>query len=492
MGGIAKRATLSYLLIHANRVVATSGLLNALWPGDTPLTARKMLQNAVSDLRRVLSADIRAADRAMLLTHTPGYVLRVDVDCVDLFHYRQLVDQGRADLTAGAYESAARVLRQALALWRGPALADLVETGVAWPELAALENARLDALEDCIEAELASGRHNEVLGELEALVATEPSRERLCGQLMLALYRCGRQTDALAAYRRARTRLVERYGLEPGPELQRLEQAILSHAPELEAPTRAAPSGAVDGAPDTAEARPAAIVSPVMVRGGGGKPAVHRGPERKQISAVLLWAHSDTGDGGQDPAGVDDVLREVESTVREECERFGGSVGSTLGPVHSALFGVADTSEDHAVRAVRAGLAIRDRLGAHDCAAGTGRPGTDGRAHVAVVTGDAFVRIQPGDTTAPPMVTGGVLDQCLRLLALVPPGEVRVSEATRRASETGIVYRVGPEPPSGWEALGARRMEREPARALGLHGREAWGRFPARRASVRSFRFFCC
>ncbi|MGP3926791.1 BTAD domain-containing putative transcriptional regulator [Streptomyces sp. 8N616] len=458
--GITKRATLAYLLIHANRVVATSGLLDALWPGGTPLTARKMLQNAVSDLRRVLSADTCAADRAMLLTHTPGYLLRVDADCVDLFRYRHLVDQGRADLTAGGYESAARVLREALALWRGPALADLVENGVAWPELAALENARLDALEDCIEAELGSGRHSEVLGELEALVATEPSRERLCGQLMLALYRCGRQTDALAAYRSARTQLVERYGLEPGPELRRLEQAILCHAPELDAPTRSAPSGTADGAPDTAEVRPAAIAGPVTVTGGGGEPAVHRGPERKQISAVLVWARSSTGDDRQDPAGVDDVLRQVESAVREECERFGGSVGSTLGSVFSALFGVADTSEDHAVRAVQAGLAIRDRLGARDSGAATGRPGTVGRAHVAVVTGDAFIRVQPEDATAPPTVTGGVLDRCLRLLALVPPGEVRVCEATRRASEIGIAYRVGPEPPRGWEALQARRAER--------------------------------
>ncbi|WP_229357773.1 AfsR/SARP family transcriptional regulator, partial [Streptomyces sp. UNOB3_S3] len=240
LGGIKQRATLGFLLLQANRVVATSQLLRALWPVDeAPTSARKILQNAVWGLRGVLSADPAApggASAPALLTQAPGYVLRVDPDDVDLHRFQRQVEAGRAKFSAGAPEDAATLLRQALTLWQGPALADLVETGIAWPELAAVEKARLDAMEDYFEAELACGRHQAVLGELETMVATESLRERSCGQLMLALYRCGRQADALAVYDKVRTTLVEDLGLEPGRSLRDLQHAILTHDASLSLP----------------------------------------------------------------------------------------------------------------------------------------------------------------------------------------------------------------------------------------------------------------
>jgi DNA-binding SARP family transcriptional activator len=234
--GIKQRATLGLLLLHANRVVATSTLLRGLWPDDVPPTARKMLQNAISSLRATLAMGDREDSSALLLTHAPGYLLSIEPDVLDLVRFNRLVEKSRNELAAASWAVAARGLRQALALWRGPVLADLVEAGISWPEINALKDSRLSALEDCYEAELACGRHREVIGELEELVETEPSRERLCGQLMLALYRDGRQVDALDVFRRIRTKLVDNLGLEPGRELQELERAILAQDPDLDLP----------------------------------------------------------------------------------------------------------------------------------------------------------------------------------------------------------------------------------------------------------------
>lgn len=235
LGGVKQRATLGLLLLRANRVVATSELLKALWPADDgmPPTARKILQNAVRSLRVIFAMD---ANAPTLLTQPPGYLLRVEPDQVDVFDFCRRAERGRAELAAGSAEAAALILRDALALWRGSVLSDLVETGVDWPELAAVRNARLDVLEAYFDAELANGRHQAAIGELEVMVEAEPHRERLCHQLMLALYRSGRQAEALNVYARVRSMLVERLGLEPGRGLQSLQQAILAHDPALTPP----------------------------------------------------------------------------------------------------------------------------------------------------------------------------------------------------------------------------------------------------------------
>lgn len=234
--GTKQRATLGFLLLQPNRVVPVSQLLNALWGVDeAPTTARKILQNAVYGIRGLLcpradsvQPDTYAQTGPTLLTQPAGYMMRVIPEHVDVHLFHRRVAQGREQRAQGAPERAAALLREALGLWRGPALADLVEAGIDWPELAALEKTRLDVLEDYFDAQLACARHYEVLPELETMVQAEPLRERSCGQLMLALYRCGRQVDALNAYSRLRAQLVENLGLEPARELQALQQAILA------------------------------------------------------------------------------------------------------------------------------------------------------------------------------------------------------------------------------------------------------------------------
>lgn len=217
LGGVRQRTILGYLVLNAGTLVPANRLLRALWPGTPPATARKMVQNAVSALRRVLPAPV-------LRTDPPGYRLRVDPADVDLFEFRLLAQLGRVAIAEGDPAHGAALLRTGLSLWRGRAFADLVENGVRWPELAAIEEERLSAVEDRLDAELACGRHREITSELEVLTATDPPRERLCRQFMVALYRSGRQADALRVYGRTRAAL----GREPGRELQELQRRILA------------------------------------------------------------------------------------------------------------------------------------------------------------------------------------------------------------------------------------------------------------------------
>ncbi|MFJ6701082.1 BTAD domain-containing putative transcriptional regulator [Streptomyces sp. NPDC091272] len=229
-----QRAVLAFLLLHANQVVATSDLMQALWPdGDAPPTARKVLLNTISALRGVLARGAVPTHVATLVSQAPGYMLRMAPETLDLARFRLLADQGRGALAAGQPESAARVLRAALGLWRGPAGQELAESGVDWPQLAAVDAARTTALEDYGDAELRSGRHHEVIGTLEAATAAEPSRERSCQLLMLALYRAGHQAEALRVYERLRQHLSQDFSLQPGREVRQLHQSIIDQDPSL-------------------------------------------------------------------------------------------------------------------------------------------------------------------------------------------------------------------------------------------------------------------
>ncbi|MEH0975338.1 AfsR/SARP family transcriptional regulator [Micromonospora sp. CPCC 205546] len=236
LGGIRQRAILGYLLLNANKVVATSQILHAMWHGNPPPTARKMVQNAVSGIRRMLTTH---PTTTTLRTHPPGYQLRIDTETIDLYRFRRLVREGRHATTTGNPHHAAQLLTEGLTLWRGRALADLVETGTCWSELAAIEDERLSAIEDRLDAQLACGKHREITPELEILTTTEPLRERLCHQFMLALYRSGRQVDALRVYRRTREALIDNLGLEPGRDLQQLQQRILEHDAKIQIPVLA-------------------------------------------------------------------------------------------------------------------------------------------------------------------------------------------------------------------------------------------------------------
>jgi predicted ATPase/DNA-binding SARP family transcriptional activator/Tfp pilus assembly protein PilF len=229
LGSRKRRALLAVLLLEPNRVVSRDRLIDALWGEDPPETARNTLQVYVSQLRKLLP-------EGALETVAPGYRLAIDADSVDLFQFERLSEEGRTALASGNAAAAAGTLRAALALWRGPPLADLAWEPFAQSEVVRLEELRLTALENRIEADLMLGRHGQLVAELEQLVAEQPLRERLRGQLMLALYRSGRQADALMVYQRMRRTLVDELGLEPSESLRQLERAILAHDPTLAAP----------------------------------------------------------------------------------------------------------------------------------------------------------------------------------------------------------------------------------------------------------------
>ena len=213
---------LAVLLLHAGQVVPASKLIDEVWADDPPETAQNVLQGYVSQLRRALG-------RSAIETREPGYVLRMEHDASDLHRFERLASDGAELLERGRAEDGAMLLHESLALWRGPALADVADEGVLAAEASRLDELRLVVLERRIEADLACGRHADLVGELDALVAQYPLREQPRALQMLALYRCGRQADALAAYRSARGKLVDELGIEPGAPLQDLEREILGH-----------------------------------------------------------------------------------------------------------------------------------------------------------------------------------------------------------------------------------------------------------------------
>jgi DNA-binding SARP family transcriptional activator len=230
LGGPKQRALLGLLLVRAGQVVSTDHLIEQLWGGEPPKTAATSLQNFVAQLRKLLGAE-------SVVTRPPGYELRVDAERLDLARFERLVDDAR---NAEPRERAAR-LREALALWRGPPLADFAFESFPQTEIRRLEELRLEALEDRIDADLALGQGHELVGELEALVLQHPLRERLRAELMLALYRAGRQAEALQAYHDARQALTEELGIDPGPSLQQLYTSILRQEAALEPTPRQPP-----------------------------------------------------------------------------------------------------------------------------------------------------------------------------------------------------------------------------------------------------------
>jgi DNA-binding SARP family transcriptional activator len=230
LGAAKQRTLLALLLLHRNEAVASERLIDWLWAGSPPPSAQKSLHVYVSGLRKTLGS-------GRLETVGRAYRLRVDEDEVDLDHFNQLVEEAQEVEPP----QSAKLLAEALALYRGEPFAELRYEQVAQSEIARLDELRLQTLEQRIDADLACGRERAVLPELEALVSSSPLRERLRAQLMLALYRCGRQADALAVYRQGRELLDEQLGLEPGPELKELERRILEHDPEIAPPTRPRP-----------------------------------------------------------------------------------------------------------------------------------------------------------------------------------------------------------------------------------------------------------
>jgi DNA-binding SARP family transcriptional activator len=374
LGGARPRALLACLLLGRGRVVSVDELVDGLWGESPPRTARHMVEVYVSKLRKRL-------DSGVLLTRPPGYLLQPERQRVDVERFERLLGEGAEALARSDASRASASLAAALALWRGPALADFTYEPFAQAEIARLEELRLVALEERVEADLALGQHAELIGELEALVAKHPYRERPRGQLMLALYRAGRQADALAAYRSARETLVEELGVKPGPELRRLEQAILAQEEWLTGPR-------------------ALTRRPIEIR------------ETRRLLTVLF----------AQPAGDDPVLAEADlealqpharrwlQGAEDVLVRHGATVERLPEGTLMGLFGSPIAHEDDALRSLRAAVGLRE---------------LEIVSRVGVDTGEVLAG---GD----PLVSGPVVRAARRLLAAAPPGQVLVGEATRR------------------------------------------------------------
>ena len=256
LGGPKQKALLVVLVLRRGEAVSTDRLVDELWGEQAPASAQKIVQGYVSHLRKALGD-------GLLVTRGRGYLLQTARGEVDLDRFDALVAEGRRALRAGDPRVASDRLRGPLALWRGPPLADFVYEPFAQREIARLEEERLAALEDRIDADLALGEHAALVGELDALVHDHPLRERLQAQLMLALYRCGRQADALERYQQARRELVDQLGIEPGRALQELERSILEQDPALDPPAR--PTGTQ---PTTGRGRSSRHSFALLVSGG--------------------------------------------------------------------------------------------------------------------------------------------------------------------------------------------------------------------------------
>ena len=339
LGGRRQRALLAVLLLHANETLGSERLVHELWGESPPATAVKTVQVQISRVRKALGRDL-------LVTREGGYRLELDRDWLDSQRFEKLLAEGRSELAGGPAEAAAAALTEALALWRGRPLEDLAYEAFAQREVARLEDLQLAAREQLVEARLALGAHAEVVGELETLIADNPYREGLRGQLMLALYRSERQAEALQAYQEARRVLVEELGIEPSERLRELERAVLAQDPSLqlvEAP------GVV--------ARPPAEPLPPEPR---PEPAPGE-TARRLVSILFADLAGSTGMAERlDPESMHDVLDRFGDVCGDAIERHGGSVEKFIGDAVVGTFGLGEIHEDDALRAVRAALEMRD------------------------------------------------------------------------------------------------------------------------------------
>lgn len=391
-----ERALLGLLLLRANQFVSCDLLIDELWGEHPPTTAKHTLEVHVSRLRRALAV---GGNGSMIESFPGGYRVRVAEDALDVLRFERLLKEGRSELDAGALETAEQRLEAALALWRGPALADLADEPFSEVEAQRLEELRLAALEARLEVALRLGRHAELVGELQSQVADHPHHERLRAQLMLALYRSGRQADALATYREGRRRLVDELGIEPSRELQELEQGILRQDPTLELRPTAAKSPATSvadrlGAPAHSTAAVAEL--------------------RQVVTAMFCEATGAMAPDEQlDPEALKVPLDAFFGRVKATVESHGGTMGGGIGRAMMAVFGVPVAHEDDALRACRAAMDIRPGL-----------PELGLQACIGVSSGEAVA-----DDSAR-LAIGEAVDVAARLQQAAEVGEVLISNAT--------------------------------------------------------------
>jgi predicted ATPase/DNA-binding SARP family transcriptional activator len=377
LGAAKERALLVRLLLDIGRVVSVDRLVEDLWEGEPPESANVSVRVHVSRIRKAFEA---AGVPKLLVTQHPGYRIDGARDQLDATEFEELAARGRAELLHGDAEAASASLAQALELWRGRALADVLDSEFARAESARLEEARLVVLESKIDADLMLGRHGVLVGELEALTVAHPLRERLWGQRMVALYRAGRQADALTVYQKLRTTLVDELGLDPTPELARLEQQILAQDPALSAPS--AP-------PSTTAERPSGVVTFLLTDIEG---------------STALWdAH---------PDAMADALERHDTLIAERVEAHGGLLLQSKGEGDSTVSVFRRASQ-----AVAAAAELQDAL------ADEGWPGgLSIKVRMSLHTGEAYER--GGDYYGP------ALNRAARLRSLARGGQTLLSRAT--------------------------------------------------------------
>ncbi|MEP6978455.1 MAG: BTAD domain-containing putative transcriptional regulator, partial [Thermoleophilia bacterium] len=437
LGGHQQRALLALLLLRANEVVPVDEIVEVLWGAEPPASATKSVHALISKLRRRLEGEAaddpngETSENGVLLTRPHGYVLRVADGELDLHRFQSLLEEGRGALAAGQAAEAAERLREALALWRGPPLAEFAYDSFAQVEIARLEELRLSGVEERIEAELALGLHRELIPELESLLSKNPLRERLRGQLMLALYRSGRQAQALDAYRRARRTLVDELGIEPTPALQRLEQAILRQDQSLELsrelPPPVAPAGELAAVVETqatrrrlylrgvavpaAAAAAAALIALLAFQGGGDSIAVRPNsvavidPETNKLVADVEVGKRpgpvDFGAGAVWVANLDDSTlsrinpktREVERTIPMQ-HVFPGGIAAGEGGVW-----VANGPDNEVVRVSPDANEVVDSVATNRCSGYDAGIAVGGGA-VWFVCNFGIAQIDPGSNKA--------------------------------------------------------------------------------------------
>ena len=356
LSGAKQRALLAMLLLEANHVVSSDRLIDRLWGDEPPETATTALQVYISRLRTALEPDRSPGDAGtIIITQPPGYILRAGPDELDLARFERLTAEAEAARLDGDPRRAAELLREALDLWDGTALADLAFETFAQAEIARLEALRLVAIEDRIDAELELGRHAHLVGELEGLVAEQPLRERLRCLLILALYRSGRQAEALDAYNEAKRTLLDELGIEPSPALARLERAILVQDPALDPPAAAE-------APPLPAARVAVPEAQPPAEETQPSPAAPH--ETRKIVTVVFTDIAESTSLGEalDPERLRRVMGRYFDTVSHALERHGGTVEKFIGDAVLAVFGIPLLHEDDALRAVRAAVEARGAL----------------------------------------------------------------------------------------------------------------------------------
>jgi DNA-binding SARP family transcriptional activator/tetratricopeptide (TPR) repeat protein len=384
INGFRQRCTLAILLAHLNHVVSPDLLLEELWGEHMPATALQALRVHISQVRKVLGIGV-------IRTLPTGYVLEVDPDQVDVHRFERLVDEGTVAVVTGEHAAGAALLREALALWRGPALADFVYEPFAQVEIGRLNELRMAALEARIDADLALGRHAALVSELKTLAAEHAHREHFRSQLMLALYRAGRQAEALEVYRDTWRTLADELGIEPGAELRSLEQAIL---------------------------RQEAWLSPEQ-------PTVDRQTAPSLVRKTVTVLHVDLGGAARsetlDPEYSSWPLARDLDRVLPTAKQYARTLLARQPDAISLVFGVPVLHEDDALRAVRSAIEARAQID------------VELQPRMGIATGDVLA-------SGGAIHSGAVSDLAVRLAHFSRPGEILLDDASRRLVSHAVTF----------------------------------------------------